>query len=135
MVFSLFVLFNLVKLRDHLFRMSFYLFIQLPFYVFIALCSFILYQSSYQIMMNKNGVSSSQTVARRFFAGCLSGATCAIATYPLDLVRTRLACQSKKHPIYKGIIDCMHKVFAQEGIAGLYVIKLSIGDRGGGKRK
>ncbi|KAF3333399.1 mitochondrial substrate carrier family protein P-like isoform X2 [Carex littledalei] len=61
-------------------------------------------------------------------AGSISGATAVIFTYPLDLVRTKLAYQvrtsSKLVPvnvdIYKGILDCIEKVFRKNGIRGLY---------------
>ncbi|XP_050382946.1 mitochondrial carrier protein CoAc2 isoform X2 [Argentina anserina] len=65
-------------------------------------------------------------------AGSLSGGTAVLFTYPLDLVRTKLAYQVVGSPklklqgimtneqIYKGIVDCFLKTYKEAGIRGLY---------------
>lgn len=65
-------------------------------------------------------------------AGSFAGGTAVIFTYPLDLVRTKLAYQvvssSKMNvqgivsteQIYKGILDCFSKTYKESGIRGLY---------------
>ncbi|KAL5714519.1 Mitochondrial carrier protein CoAc2 [Ranunculus cassubicifolius] len=57
-------------------------------------------------------------------AGSLAGGTAVIVTYPLDLVRTKLAYQvgepSKLNLLYKGIFDCSTKIYRESGIKGLY---------------
>lgn len=65
-------------------------------------------------------------------AGSMAGGTAVICTYPLDLVRTKLAYQvvgssrSKfrglSHPehVYEGIRDCITKIYKRNGIRGLY---------------
>ncbi|XP_058067932.1 mitochondrial carrier protein CoAc2 [Magnolia sinica] len=65
-------------------------------------------------------------------AGSVAGGTAVLFTYPLDLVRTKLAYQvvgssrlnigGQLHtePIYKGISDCVSKIYRQGGIRGLY---------------
>ncbi|XP_068653478.1 mitochondrial carrier protein CoAc2-like isoform X1 [Aristolochia californica] len=65
-------------------------------------------------------------------AGSIAGGTAVLFTYPLDLVRTRLAYQvveqSKVNtirqpypePVYREIADCLSKIYKQSGIKGLY---------------
>ncbi|KAF9599826.1 hypothetical protein IFM89_001772 [Coptis chinensis] len=65
-------------------------------------------------------------------AGSFSGGTAVLFTYPLDLVRTKLAYQVfepsklniKRMPhaeqFYKGIFDCFKKIHKESGIRGLY---------------
>ncbi|KAJ9538640.1 hypothetical protein OSB04_031373 [Centaurea solstitialis] len=65
-------------------------------------------------------------------AGSLSGGTAVLFTYPLDLVRTKLAYQVVDTPklngkgvmtsnhVYKGIRDCFSKTYREAGIRGLY---------------
>ncbi|XP_068647924.1 mitochondrial carrier protein CoAc2-like isoform X2 [Aristolochia californica] len=65
-------------------------------------------------------------------AGSIAGGTAVLFTYPLDLVRTKLAYQvveqsrvitiRQPHPdhIYRGIADCVSKIYKQSGLRGLY---------------
>ncbi|OVA11346.1 Mitochondrial carrier protein [Macleaya cordata] len=64
-------------------------------------------------------------------AGSFAGGTAVLFTYPLDLVRTKLAYQviqssrlNIKGPhgeqVYRGISDCFSKIFKESGIRGLY---------------
>lgn len=65
-------------------------------------------------------------------SGSLAGGTAVVFTYPLDLVRTRLAYQvvgpstvkfrglSHSEQIYGGIFDCFFKIYRQNGFRGLY---------------
>lgn len=54
-----------------------------------------------------------------FVGGGLSGITAASATYPLDLVRTRLAAQTNA-TYYRGIWQSFHTICRDEGFLGLY---------------
>ncbi len=63
----------------------------------------------------------------KFFVGnCMSGgaagATSLCFVYPLDFARTRLASDIGKAEDreFKGIIDCMTKIFGKDGAIGLY---------------
>lgn len=58
------------------------------------------------------------TPGERMIAGALAGATAQAIIYPLELVKTRLAVSSKD--TYHGIIDCIRKVYAQEGSYAFY---------------
>lgn len=65
-------------------------------------------------------------------AGSFAGGTAVLFTYPLDLVRTKLAYQVvgssslsvqgllKNEHLYKGILDCFSKTYKEAGIRGLY---------------
>ncbi|XP_071715375.1 mitochondrial carrier protein CoAc2 [Rutidosis leptorrhynchoides] len=65
-------------------------------------------------------------------AGSLSGGTAVLFTYPLDLVRTKLAYQVVDSPklnikgmmtseqAYKGIRDCFSRTYKEAGMRGLY---------------
>ncbi|KAL5208144.1 hypothetical protein ABZP36_032579 [Zizania latifolia] len=65
-------------------------------------------------------------------AGSIAGGTAVICTYPLDLVRTKLAYQVKgavnpsfreskpSEQVYKGILDCVKTIYKQNGLKGLY---------------
>ncbi|CAO2826989.1 unnamed protein product [Amaranthus hypochondriacus] len=54
-----------------------------------------------------------------FVAGGLSGITSASSTYPLDLVRTRLAAQ-RNSTYYRGIWHTLETICREEGFLGLY---------------
>ncbi|MQL80458.1 hypothetical protein Taro_012899, partial [Colocasia esculenta] len=65
-------------------------------------------------------------------SGSIAGGTAVIFTYPLDLVRTKLAYQvvgsshstfkvmSHSEPVYQGILDCISKIYRSRGVKGLY---------------
>ncbi|XP_068668468.1 uncharacterized protein [Aristolochia californica] len=55
----------------------------------------------------------------RLLGGGLSGVTAATMTYPLDLVRTRLAAQTNV-VYYRGISHTLYTICRDEGIKGLY---------------
>ncbi|KAM6583396.1 hypothetical protein CsatB_010398 [Cannabis sativa] len=65
-------------------------------------------------------------------AGSFAGGTAVLFTYPLDLVRTKLAYQvvdplklsvqglANNEQVYKGILDCFSKTYKSAGFRGLY---------------
>ncbi|XP_033107427.1 mitochondrial coenzyme A transporter SLC25A42-like [Anneissia japonica] len=54
----------------------------------------------------------------RFLAGSLAGVTAASCTYPLDMVRARMAITHKKR--YKGLLNIFTKIFREEGVRTFY---------------
>ncbi|CAN1135113.1 Mitochondrial substrate carrier family protein B [Linum perenne] len=69
--------------------------------------------------LERQGGNSTADVAVRFVGGGLAGVTAASATYPLDLVRTRLAAQ-RNTLYYRGIWHSFHTICKEEGFFGLY---------------
>lgn len=67
-------------------------------------------------MLSSNILSST---AQRLVAGGCAGATACIVTFPLDLIRTRLALQTPQHQ-YSGIVNCVQRIVKEEGPSGLY---------------
>lgn len=58
-------------------------------------------------------------LAQRLLAGGSAGCIACTLTYPLDLIRTRLAAQTTvRH--YNGIADAFMKILTDEGVRGLY---------------
>lgn len=57
---------------------------------------------------------------RRLVAGALAGITATIATYPLDVLRTRFAVQDAKNPKYTGVFQAFKRIIEEEGIGALY---------------
>lgn len=58
-------------------------------------------------------------MAVKLLAGGCAGCTAASLTYPLDLVRTRLAAQ-KRSTYYKGVWGTLGRIVRDEGVLGLY---------------
>uniref|UniRef100_A0A8C8VE41 Solute carrier family 25 member 43 n=1 Tax=Pelusios castaneus TaxID=367368 RepID=A0A8C8VE41_9SAUR len=53
-------------------------------------------------------------------AGSLAGIFATIATYPTDVVKTRLIVQNRLEPSYKGILHAFYTIYHQEGFLALY---------------
>ena len=53
-----------------------------------------------------------------FIAGSMAGTTALVMTYPLDLIRARLAAQVHTK-YYKGILHAILTIFKEKGIVGL----------------
>ncbi|KAL8504722.1 hypothetical protein ACS0TY_016051 [Phlomoides rotata] len=66
----------------------------------------------------RRGNSSSDFFVH-FVGGGLAGITAASATYPLDLIRTRLAAQ-RNTIYYKGVSHALQTICREEGFLGLY---------------
>ncbi|ETE60054.1 Solute carrier family 25 member 43, partial [Ophiophagus hannah] len=62
-------------------------------------------------------------------AGSLAGMMAAIATYPTEVVKTRLIVQNRLEPPYKGILHALYMIYHQEGASALYrgAIPFSVG--------
>lgn len=69
--------------------------------------------------MEKKPESLGVGMSTRLIAGGAAGVTAASLTYPLDLVRTRLAAQ-RNEKYYRGISHALQTIARDEGIKGLY---------------
>ncbi|XP_062005463.1 uncharacterized protein LOC133722602 [Rosa rugosa] len=65
------------------------------------------------------GGNATANMCVHFLGGGMAGITAASATYPLDLVRTRLAAQ-RNALYYRGIGHAFHTICREEGFLGLY---------------
>ncbi|KAL5126779.1 Mitochondrial substrate carrier family protein B [Glycine soja] len=70
-----------------------------------------------RLQSHRDNVSADLCV--HFVGGGMAGITAATSTYPLDLVRTRLAAQTN-FTYYRGIWHALHTISKEEGIFGLY---------------
>jgi len=61
---------------------------------------------------------NSPSLPLEMLAGSCSGAVTAVAVFPLDLMRTRLAADTVQQ--YNGVRDLMIKSLKSQGIVGLY---------------
>ncbi|CAB1454012.1 unnamed protein product [Pleuronectes platessa] len=57
---------------------------------------------------------------RAILAGGLAGIAAALATYPLEVVETRLIAQNCRQPTYIGVIHTLSKIYRSEGLLALY---------------
>eukprot|EP01080_Neovahlkampfia_damariscottae_P005751 gene5751-9572_t len=64
--------------------------------------------------------SSTHGTYSRLLAGGSAGLVNVLSTYPLEVVRTRLAVQSKDSIQYNGIVDTIKKIRQQEGFKAFY---------------
>ncbi|KAJ9548003.1 hypothetical protein OSB04_020546 [Centaurea solstitialis] len=69
--------------------------------------------------IGNNTESAAADACVHFVGGGMSGVTAAMATYPLDLVRTRLAAQ-RSTIYYQGIGHALSTICREEGFFGLY---------------
>eukprot|EP00842_Homolaphlyctis_polyrhiza_P001980 jgi/Hompol1/2783/HPOL_006161-RA len=63
----------------------------------------------------------SPTIMDIFWAGCISGFVNGFFSSPMELVKIRLQNQDGAgKPLYSGPMDCVRKIYARQGIVGLY---------------
>ncbi|XP_051883332.1 graves disease carrier protein isoform X1 [Pristis pectinata] len=65
-----------------------------------------------KILISKLGIAGH---VHRLMAGSMAGITAVVCTYPLDMIRARLAFQVKGEHKYTGIIDAFRVIYTQEG--------------------
>ncbi|PIN09050.1 Mitochondrial solute carrier protein [Handroanthus impetiginosus] len=90
-------------------------------YSMISFYAFERYKNLLQVIfgVESQGENISADLCIRLAGGGLAGVTAASATYPLDLVRTRLAAQTNVS-YYKGIWHALRTISKEEGLFGLY---------------
>ena len=76
-------------------------------------------------------LAQARTSLQFFIAGAVSKAVATMATYPLQVAQTLLRTQRGEQaasrggegntgPVYRGVLDCLRRLLAEEGVAGLY---------------
>lgn len=85
---------------------------------------FLMYETYHDLLESEKNpfLSMNAPVVWTLGAGSLAGLTAVIATYPLDVVRARLAMQNEgvASTAYKGFIDCLRTIPREEGYGSLY---------------
>lgn len=71
---------------------------------------------------NENG---SLITLKDFCCGTFAGWLQVIVGQPFDIIKVRIQAQSPINPIYKGSIDCMKKIYKNEGLSSFYKGTLS----------
>ncbi|XP_060175475.1 mitochondrial adenine nucleotide transporter ADNT1-like isoform X2 [Lycium barbarum] len=90
-------------------------------YSSISFYAFESYKNVWQLILGveSQGENISADLCIRLVGGGFAGITVASLTYPLDLVRTRLAAQTNVI-YYRGIWHALQTISREEGIVGLY---------------
>lgn len=79
---------------------------------------FMAFERYKKVLTKKLGISGH---IHRLMAGSMAGMTAVIFTYPLDVVRARLAFQVKGDHRYTGIINAFQTIYLKEGgVSGFY---------------
>ncbi|KAM3395715.1 hypothetical protein P3S68_004721 [Capsicum galapagoense] len=81
--------------------------------------NFYAYEHYKSLLKSIPGLDAGADIFVHFVGGESAGITAAAATYPLDLVRTRLAAQ-RKAIYYMGICHSLCTIYRDEGFFGLY---------------
>ncbi|KAL8614088.1 hypothetical protein ACOMHN_026305 [Nucella lapillus] len=72
----------------------------------------------YKIVLNPSRTKKHLPPGRRFLAGSMAGVTSVTCTYPLDLVRARMAVTAKD--MYHNIFEVFLKIYRVEGLKTVY---------------
>lgn len=72
----------------------------------------------FKILLNLGSKKKYLPPGRRFLAGSLAGVTSVSFTYPLDLVRARMAVTARDR--YSNIVEVFLKMYREEGLRTLY---------------
>ena len=73
-------------------------------------------------------LAQAKTSLQFFIAGAVAKAVATMATYPLQVAQTLLRTQPNAQgearrdagPRYRGVLDCLRRLLAEEGLPGLY---------------
>ncbi|XP_003743297.1 graves disease carrier protein homolog [Galendromus occidentalis] len=76
---------------------------------------------TYKTVFKESALGRYNAHVSKFLAGSAAGVTAVLATYPLDMVRARLAFQVNGQHVYSGILDTVVSICRKEGgILALY---------------
>ncbi|XP_074648557.1 solute carrier family 25 member 16-like [Tubulanus polymorphus] len=78
-----------------------------------AALQFVSYENYKKILMSQ--LRTSHPHLAQLVAGSMAGMTAVLGTYPLDMVRARLAFQVSGEQVYSGIADAFQKIWKTEG--------------------
>ncbi|CAG9818657.1 unnamed protein product [Phaedon cochleariae] len=85
--------------------------------------------------VNKWNFSSNISPVVNFSCGAISGVSATVASFPFDVIRTRLVAQSEQQKVYKGIVDSAREILRKEGtrvlFRGLWPTMVQVGPHAG----
>lgn len=79
-----------------------------------AAMQFTSYETYKSLNVSLFGPDASQRILNNLACGSLAGITAVSVTYPLDVIRSRLAFQFKGEHIYNGIGDAIKKIYLEQ---------------------
>lgn len=77
------------------------------------------YDSAKRTIVNSK-ITGGDNLGAHVLSSMCSGLISAAVSTPADVVKTRLMSQDPKNPQFKGMMDCLTKTAAAEGVRGLY---------------
>lgn len=79
-----------------------------------------MYSNTKDFMMFQTGIREEHAGVHAV-ASVVSGASATLASHPFDVVRVKLANQSIRKPVYRGMVHCALKIFrGGDGLSGFY---------------
>jgi len=81
---------------------------------------FSMYEWITRQLLSSTQSSKDLNTGRVLFAGGLSGIMLWIATYPIDMIKTKIQADSLQKPMFKGMFDCFAKTYKTGGLKGFY---------------
>ncbi|GAQ77631.1 mitochondrial substrate carrier family protein [Klebsormidium nitens] len=86
-----------------------------------SIIKFYTYESLKKLALDRRPGATRLTQLESLVIGGVSGVSAAFCTTPFDVVKTRLQNQMPGQTIqYGGVTECLRKIVAEEGVAGLY---------------
>ncbi|RKF72192.1 Mitochondrial thiamine pyrophosphate carrier 1 [Golovinomyces cichoracearum] len=88
-------------------------------YISYSAIQFTTYRASSVALQKVFGEHQLSKLSETFIAGACAGATATTATYPLDLLRTRLAAQGTER-VYRSLNHAIYQIYRSEGMHGFF---------------
>ena len=89
-----------------------------------AAMQFTSYEAYKRMNLSLFGTHATENIINNLVCGSLAGITAVTCTYPLDVIRSRLAFQFKGEYIYHGIVDAVRKIHSVSWISKIGVVVL-----------
>jgi len=81
---------------------------------------FSMYEWITRQLFRSNQVESGLNMSQVLFSGGIAGITLWLATFPIDMIKTKIQADSMQKPIFKGMYDCFAKTYQAGGLKSFY---------------
>jgi len=81
---------------------------------------FSMYEWIKRKMLNNQQSQNNLNTGGVIFAGGLAGITLWLATFPIDMIKTKIQADSLQRPAFRGMIDCFVKTYQTGGLKTFY---------------